>query len=106
MTPIQDPHLIIFDQLSDERREVVHELVKAKADGWWHNMPNIWIVGGKTSEFWRDELHPVIAGTGASILVMRLPRDLAERRWAFQGPNAKTKTDWLHGDYFGTPQKE
>lgn len=104
MSTIEDAHLIVIDKLSDERREVVHELVKAKASDWWHNMPNVWIAGGKTSSFWREELYPVISGTGGTILVTRLPAFDAGRTWSLQGPNASEKARWLHETY--TPSSD
>lgn len=101
MTDAVKRYLITIDQLSDERREVIHELVKVKASGWWHNMPNVWIVAGLSHTQWRDELHPVINGTGASILVIELPDAKANRMWAFNGPNSSAKTKWLYEDYSG-----
>ena len=96
-----DSFIVAFDQLSDDRREVAHALIKAKANGWWHNLPNVWIAGGHDAAFWRDELKPVIEGTGASMLVLHLPPDLRNRSWAFFGTKSEEKTRWLRQTYSG-----
>lgn len=96
-----DSFIIVFDELSDERREVAHAFIKEKADGWWHNMPNVWIVGGRDAGYWRDELKPIVAGTDAAIFVMKLPTELPQRHWAFYGPKANEKTRWLKETYSG-----
>lgn len=101
-----DSYIIVFDELSSERREVAHALIKEKANGWWHNMPNIWIVGGHTSVYWRNELKPVIVGTNAAILVMRLPKELPLRDWAYFGPKAEARTRWLDETYGGVEKKK
>lgn len=106
MTLGGDSYIIVFDQLSNERREVAHELIKANANGWWHNLPNVWIVGGQTVSFWRETLHPVIASTGASILVMNLPAEPSTRSWAFYGPRGSQKAKWLYETYSGTSPPE
>jgi len=105
VAPLADSFIIVFDELSDERREVAHALIKEKSSGWWHNMPNVWIAGGHNASYWRDELKPIVAGTSATILVMRLPSELPQRHWAFFGPKAEEKTLWLKETYSGRPEE-
>lgn len=86
---------IVFDDLSDERREVIQEIVKERTDSWWHNFPNVWVVAGSDAIAWRDAVRPVIKGTSASVLVLMVP-DTGERpRWAGFGPNIQAKMDWF-----------
>lgn len=98
-------YVIFFDALSDERREVANSFIKAKANGWWHNFPNVWIAGGHNAVFWRDGLQHVIEGTGSSVLVLSLPASPSDRAWAFQGPNSGAKTKWLYDIYTGRPKQ-
>lgn len=98
---LREGYLIVFDQLSDERRDVAHEIIKANANGWWHNMPNVWIVGDHDAAFWRDILQPVISGTGASVLVLHLPPP-GGRGWAHFGPGSESKTEWFYRAYTGS----
>jgi hypothetical protein len=81
--PSPDPlFVIIFDHLSEERREVVQELLRENWNNWWwHRFPDVWVVGGHNAIFWRDLVSPIIRGTKSSVLVLRIPEQ-GEDRWA------------------------
>jgi hypothetical protein len=91
-----DLYAVIVEELSAERAEVVQALLEEKGNGWWwHNLPNVWIVGGGSTAFWRDAIRPVVAGTDAKVLVLRLPREKGDR-WASFGGGEKKPFKWLH----------
>jgi hypothetical protein len=85
---------IVVDGLTVERREVVQQLVKEKASGWWwHNLPDVWVVAGESAIFWRDTLRPVVAGTKSSILVLAINE---RGGWAGFGPDSKSRFEWFY----------
>jgi hypothetical protein len=84
---------------SDSQREAVQALVKAHANGWWHNLPDVWIVGGHNHKYWADLIHPVLASSTARLLVLELPRDPSTRTFAYRGPFPRTTRDWLWKTY-------
>lgn len=90
-------HVIILNNATPAVINQAHELIKSKARGWWHRFSATWIVGGDvpTNE-WRDLLKPVIAGTAASVLVLRLPDEDQNRNWSYSGRKAKEWCEWLH----------
>jgi hypothetical protein len=88
-------YAIIIDELSDERREVIQEVVKEKTDTWWHDFPNVWIVSGQDAAIWRDLVRPIIKGTNASVLVLLIPEDEVHSRWASFGPGNDQKMKWF-----------
>ena len=93
-------HIIVAEGLTSERREVCHELIKEHAEEWWHQMPDVWIAGGLSAATWRDHLTPDIRGTGASVMVFRLPPD--RTGWAYFGIKADERLAWLHERYVPT----
>ena len=98
MPSVEPLFVIAFSELSRERGEVVQELVKEKCNGWWwHNFPDLWIVGGGSADYWRDFFKPVIRGTASEVLVLRLADTGVE--WASMG--LPSRYQWLH-DAFGT----
>src|SRR4051812_33387056 len=86
---------------TDAQREAVQAIVKAHANGWWHNLPDVWIVGGQTHKYWADLISTVLAGSPAQLLVLKLPRSEAERMFAHRGPLPKVSSDWLWKQYYG-----
>ena len=86
-------YAIALDKLTPERREVIHEIVKEKANGWWHNFSDLWIAGGLSPQEWRDLIRPVIKGTPSSVLVLPISRN---RGWAAFGIGAAKRFKWLH----------
>lgn len=91
-------HVIILDRATDEQREAVHAVVKEHARGWWHHMTDAWIVFGHTAKQWRDWTRDAARGGPASVLVLTLPDDPG-RRWAYVGPDAKKRMEWVHRNY-------
>ena len=90
-------NVIILDSASASLINEVHEVVKPAAQSWWHRFTSTWIVLSETStQEWRDLIRPVIAGKGASVLVMRLPPEEAHRNWSYFGAAAKDRCEWLH----------
>ena len=87
---------IIFDRATDEELTRAHEIIKARANGWWHHFANIWIVGGGLSAAaWRDAVGEAIRqGPSSSVLVLPLPAEPV--LWAYFGADAKDRSEWLH----------
>lgn len=93
--------VISVDRASPYQLNVVHELIKQHAKGWWHHHANLWIVGSndedprtKKSSFWRDLIKPAVVNSQARILVLNLPSEDA-RGWAV----LRDKSEWLKKTY-------
>ena len=100
MAPVDPTCVVILDQPTAELREAAHEIIRTNANGWWHRMPDIWIVGGIEPRAWRDLLQPVIARfPGSSVFVLRLPAKEGNRSWSYFGVNAKERMEWIHDNY-------
>jgi hypothetical protein len=102
-----DAFLIVVEGVSDERLNIIHEIVKDNSLLWWHRMTSVWIVIGKDKPSeWRDLIRPVVRGKGATVLVLRLPRDDNTRGWAFYGEGGgHGRTAWLK-DHYRVPKDE
>lgn len=93
--------IVVLDQATDDHREAVQAIVKAHANGWWHNFTDVWIVGGHEVTYWRDLIKPTLALSPARVLVMGLP-DMGQRAWATAGlPQPMFK--WLREAYSNKP---
>jgi hypothetical protein len=93
--------VIALGNASDAQREAVQAIVKAHADDWWHNLPDVWIVGGQSHTYWGDLIKPVLALSQARVLVLELPRDKNQRMFATRGKLPGDALDWLWKTYFG-----
>lgn len=92
--------VLMLDRASAEQINSVQEIVKEHAEEWWHNLDNVWLIGSDaTANVWRDLLKPILKGTGASVLVLRLPAAEIERNWSFFGPNGKERCSWIYEHY-------
>jgi len=101
---ISKAFVILLGYASDEQRERVQALVKEHANGWWHHMPDAWIAGGNDHKFWGNTMAPVVAGTSARVLVLRLPDEESERMFAQRGTVPRGSLDWLWKTYHGRPR--
>src|SRR4051794_10277344 len=86
--------LIILDQPDPLEREAVHEIVKAYADEWWHELENVWIASGHSPEFWRDVTRPALPFGASGVVVIALPPESRDdfRAW---GPGYANRTAWV-----------
>jgi len=91
--------IIVLERPTAETREAVQTLIKKHASGWWHRFPDLWLASGHPPQFWRDEIRPLVAGTGRGVFVFLLPAAEADRAWAYFGPKAEERGKWLH-DYY------
>lgn len=91
-------HVVLLDRASPEERERTHDAVKENSSGWYHHQTDTWIVRGKTAAEWRDILKSVLDRGPSNLLVFTLPEEGA-RSWAYWGPNAKKRGEWLHRNY-------
>jgi len=95
---MSDFFAISVDRATQDELNQVHEVVKEHAYGWWHRHVSFWLVGGLTATQWRDLIKPCLL-SGSDVLVLRLPAEESDRNWAFTGPNAKEKCQWIHHNY-------
>jgi len=93
--------VVALGNASDAQRQAVQAIVKTHADGWWHNLPDVWIAGGHTHTYWADLIHPVLALSSARLTVLELPRSLDHRMFATRGSFPATSGDWLWKTYYG-----
>jgi hypothetical protein len=82
----------------------MHQLITANANGWWHHMSNVWVVGSdKPPVWWRDQIMPLLVPLPGmptpSLLVVSLPPGESFRDWAYFGPDDANQIDWLHENY-------
>ncbi len=100
--------VIMLGNITAPQRNAAHELIKKDANGWWHHLPDVWIVGGHGHKHWADLLAPIINGTPGKLVVLELPRDHAERMFAQrnggQWVKAEESSRWLWETYYGRPK--
>lgn len=96
---MRDPtYIIVIDRATDIELNAAHEIIKSRANGWWHRFTNTWLVGGLSVSEWRDALRDTTESGPSSILVMKLP-EAGGRAWSYIGPRAKERCEWLHENY-------
>jgi hypothetical protein len=91
--------IIIADRIDSTQRTLIHAVVKENATTWWHQFLDAWIVGGHTARFWRDELKSIVPYPPSAVLVLSLPSQEMDRKWA----GRLVKGAWLRENY--TPNK-
>jgi hypothetical protein len=91
-------YVIVGNQISAGEREQIQSIVKAKANGWWHSFPDVWIVGGRTVTEWRDLVGAaIINATPSGIMVLKI--DNADpTTWAFRARLNEASVNWLRSD--------
>jgi len=104
VTPTTRQFLIALGYASDAERAAVQAIVKAHANGWWHNLPDVWIAGGHEHAYWADLIKPVLGASNAQVVVLELPRDQAYRMFALRGPHPASSARWLWNSYHGKPR--
>jgi hypothetical protein len=93
--------LIYVHDANDDQREAIQAIVKTHANGWSHHLPDLWIAGGQSHTYWADLIKPILALSGAGLVVLELPRDKAKRMFAVRGKNPPRMLDWLWSSYYG-----
>lgn len=96
-------YIVSIGYATDAQRNTVQAAIKANANGWWHHLPDTWIVGGHDHTFWADLVEPLLAGTRARLLVLELPRDANARMFAVRGGLNSNARKWLWETYYGKP---
>ena len=94
-------YLVVVDKCPADRLNVIHGIIDEAATAWWHRLDAAWIVltESRAADI-RDLISPVIRDISeASVLVLRLPGNSAQRGWAFYGPSSANRTAWLRGAY-------
>ncbi len=85
-----DKFILIFDQIDNTQRALIHERVKDLADSWWHELLDVWVVeGGDSVSAWRDHLAVFVPQRPSKLVVFRLSD--VKPRWAARF----TSMDWF-----------
>lgn len=84
--------VIAVDGIDNTQRTLMHSWIKSQTEEWWHQLPDVWVVVGRTAKFWRDGLQPFTLPT-TQILVMGLKGTPGER-WA---THRVSNSDWFKG---------
>lgn len=92
--------VISIGYASDLQRNAIHSAIKSHAPGWWHHLPDTWIVAGHNHKYWGDLVQPILATTPATALVLELPRNPEQRMFASRGPFDQSAKDWLWRSYY------
>jgi hypothetical protein len=99
--------IISIGYATDAQRNAVQAKVKANAQGWWHHLPDLWIVGGHDHTYWAELIKPDVTGTTARLLVLELPASGENNRmFAVRGQFNKNARKWLWETYYGKPYPE
>lgn len=94
MTPF---FVIVAVHFDDYQRDQLHVAVKHFAKAWWHQHPDVWIVGGGDDPlWWRIRLGAIAAHRPTTILIFELPPE-GLRRWDAFG--AKHLWAWFVKEY-------
>ena len=90
--------LIATSEANDPQHNAVQAIVKAHARGWWHRVPDVWVVNGHDAAYWRDLIRPVLLLSKAKVVVFQLPPQGGPRNWAIAGlPTGAA--NWLFTSY-------
>jgi hypothetical protein len=89
----------LIDGATPTERASVQAAVKEDAKGWWHHFENAWIVSGGTASKWRKLVKENLSSPSSAVLVLKLPDNKDDRRWAYFGPSAKKRMKWFHSNY-------
>lgn len=96
--------LVIVDGALPHQLNAVHGFVASNADGWWHHIPTVWILGSaQDATWWRDQLMPlvssaVVGSAPPTLMVFDLPAAGA-RGWGYYGPDDANQIGWLNENY-------
>ena len=86
--------LIALDRASFEERQAVQAIVKSKS-GWWHHFTDVWLVTGRTSDYWSKALQPALTQGRSSFLIVELPEHARHGGWVYYGVEADKRAAWL-----------
>lgn len=88
--------LLSVDGVNSTQLALIHEAVKELATSWWHQQSGVWLVETDVrGPALRDRVGQFTKGVGGTVLVLALPPDAGDRRWASKG----FKTEWLKERY-------
>jgi hypothetical protein len=104
MPKVSPARLIVIDRAQASQLNAIHTFIAANANGWWHHMSNVWLVGSdKSTEWWREQIRPFLlplpGAPTPGVLVLALPPGELFREWAYFGPNDSDQIGWLHDNY-------
>ena len=92
-------HVVLVDGASPEQLEAAHAALKDQP-GWWRNSADAWIVlTDRNFTQLRDIVSAAVRGAGGrpKVLVLQLPKEQSDRRWAVSGH--RKAEDWLSRSY-------
>jgi hypothetical protein len=90
--------IIITVGLDETQRKLIHQQVKERAEDWWHEFPDLWVVvGGGSPIEWRDRLMVMTPFLPSGLLVFPLAGDDWPDRKLFAAKMDSTKTAWFTG---------
>jgi hypothetical protein len=95
-------YLIALSQANDSQRDAIQAIVKAHADAWWHELPDIWVAGGQDAAYWTSLIKPVLLLSSAAVIVFKLPPK-TERAVSWTRLSHE-QTTWLWETYAEMPQ--
>jgi hypothetical protein len=104
MSDEEPTYVISLGTGTDDHRNAVQAIIKRHAVNWWHYLPDLWIVIGHDHTYWADLVKPVLALSGARLLVLELPRDKDARMFAYRGEFPAKSGEWLWNTYHGRPK--
>jgi hypothetical protein len=90
--------VVLTYRIDAEQREDIHALIKSNSRGWWHHFPDVWLVRGHNTSFWRGLIADIIMRRqGSAVLVFRLDNQSPTPAWSGEGK--KEMYDWLKTNY-------
>lgn len=97
MTPF---YIIIMERATPEELEAVHEIAKAHAESWWHEVENVWIVKGHRARYWRTLIAPVIPYGNSGVVVLGLPVTDPRAEASNYGVDHRARMAWLYDNIY------
>lgn len=89
--------IVLLDGIDETQRKLIHAQVKAHAEHWWHEMPDVWIImSDESPAIWQQRLRVFVPTLPGFLLVFALPEG-ENRKWS--GSGARNKWKWIHENY-------
>lgn len=90
-------YAIVANNITPVQREQIQAIIKANANGWWHNFADLWIVGGRNASEWRDLVGVAVLPAASAVLVLAVDTSDAHA-WAYKGVLGQGASEWLRSD--------
>ncbi|HEU5142977.1 MAG TPA: hypothetical protein VFU04_07465 [Solirubrobacterales bacterium] len=93
----EEAYFGIAIEISTElQRRQVQDVIKRNTDAWWHEMPDFWLVKGKSAEAWRGLLGSIFPTVGSGKLIVVKIDTASSDTWASRAKFTDSALRWLN----------